>query len=303
MQPRPVERAVHVGQVGVGVTDPGVAPKSEVIVPGELEIEFAARRSLFLDGAVVTISGRVILGIKPSEQGLGRLVEGVAENLVQGAFTGIGAGLQAPPVCEFALGEKGKTSCKAQIIAVAVFLRGDKVGRAAVLVGGQCKIGETDGKPVLSVQGQVPKEQLAVARFIQNGHLDRMHPVRQDLLGDEFALCVHRHRVTGQPDAMILGNSCTVGPYCSSMKFDRPAGETTLPISGQQLRVRVRLGNGRIDAICHPQGLRTCLVEMPRLVVDTHDILQLADRCVDRRQFGLPAGHPRIIHGEHRQGG
>ncbi len=244
----------------------------------------------------------MVIGVDAPEQCLGRLVEEVGEDLIQRAFAGIGARRQSPAVAETTLGVEGQAPLEVQVVAVLGVVGGEEFGRTVGLVGREGEVGDPHGKPVALSQRQVAQEQLAVARRVEHGDLDGLHPLRQDFLADEVPLGVHRHGIPGQPDAVPGRDRAPLGLHRSAVQRDVPVGDAAFAVTDQQFLLGVRLGDGRIELVDHPQRLGPRLVEVPRLVVDPDQVFQLAQRGGEGGEGRLPLRGAVVLHRDDGQG-
>ena len=256
-----------------------------------------------VDRAVVAEGRVVVVGVDAPEERLGRLVQEVGEDLVQRPFAGIGARRQTPAVAELALGVEGQPPLGIQAVVILGVVGGEKLGGAVGLVGGQGQVGDSHGEPVALLQRQVAQVQLAVARLVEYGHLDRLHPLGKDFLPDEIALFIHRHGIAGQPDAVSGRYRAAVGLHRTAVKGDVPGGDAALAVTGQKLLAGFRLDHGGVEPVDHPQGLGLCLVEVPLLVVHPHQVFQLFHRGGVGLEDRLPLRRSVLFHRNDGQGG
>ena len=98
-----VEPALDQGQLVVHVADLEVAPEGMVLALVQLDEELAQGRRRLLDGAVVAEGRVVVVGIDAPEERVRRLVEEVAEEVLDRPLARVGARRQLPVLAELAV--------------------------------------------------------------------------------------------------------------------------------------------------------------------------------------------------------
>ena len=149
MEVSAVKPTVHMRQVVIGIADPEITPEAVAIIFFQLDIELATGRRIFHDRAVIAEGREMIIRVDTPEQRLRRLLQEVAEDLVQRPFARIGAGSKPPAVAELAFRIEGKPSLGVKVIAVLRSVRCDERGRAGGLVGRQGQVGDAHREPVV----------------------------------------------------------------------------------------------------------------------------------------------------------
>ena len=153
-----------------------------------------------------------------------------------------------------------------------------------------------DVEPVALLDREVAQEELAVARLVEHGHLDRVQARRA--ARPRPTKLPFGSTGTGEPASQTLcaGGiplpcTCTVPVLPSGMLRASGPG---LAVAGEQ-RIERRLGGrgagagagGRLG-VHHPERLRRRLVEVTLRVVGAQHVLQLAHRPGERLRSGLP---------------
>ena len=169
-----VQSTVDLGQLVAQIADLEVAPHPVVFAAARLEVELAQGRRHFLHGAVVAERRVVIIRVDAPEQGIGRLVEEVAEQVLHRAFAGIRARRQFPLLVELAVHEERQTAIHRGVEglrSIPAFQRIDRPVRAG---RGQREVGDTDVEQISALELQVAKIQRAVAPIVEHRDLDGM---------------------------------------------------------------------------------------------------------------------------------
>ncbi len=122
VQLRAVEPAVDLRELVVHVADLEVAPLAVALVAPDLHVELAERRRHLLDRAVVAERREVVVGIDAAEQRVRRLVEEVAEEILERRVARVGARREPPALVELAVQEEREPRVG----------RGVEVGRAVL---------------------------------------------------------------------------------------------------------------------------------------------------------------------------
>ena len=115
---RAVQTTVDARQLVVHVGNLEVAPLAEVVILADAHEELAHRGRHFLHGAVVAIRRVVVITVDTTEQRVRRLVQEVAEDVVDRSFTRIGTGRQAPVIPEFAVDEEREAAIDRRVVVV-----------------------------------------------------------------------------------------------------------------------------------------------------------------------------------------
>ena len=293
---RAVQAAVDVGQRVVRVADLEVAPHGVALVLAQLEVELAEGGRGLLHGAVVTVGGIVVVGVDAAEQRIRRLVHEGAEDVLDRAFQGVGAGGQLPAVAELAVGEEGHAAVDRQVLVVAAALVGHQLDRAVGLRMRQRDVRDADVEPVVLLQLEVAQEQLAVAGVVDHRDFHRVQALRQDLLDRELAVFRHRHRAPGDPDLVTFGDARAVDLDGAAAQVNVPLRHPILAVADQKFLLGVLLEQRLVDLVDQPQGLRRRLVVVALLVVDPEHVLQLATGRLVLGELGLPFGAAVAIH-------
>ena len=298
MQVGTVQPTVHVRQVIIGILDLKVAPEPVGFFFFYLNVELTIGRRIFHDSTVITEGRVVVIRIHSAEQSIRRLVHEIGEDLVQRPFPRIGARRKRPAIIEFAVGIERQATLETHVFTILGFIRCKQLGRPVGLITGQGQVGDPHSEPVALFQRQVTQEQLSVAELVQDGHFDGMHAIRQDFFSHKTAFFVHRYGISGKPHPVSLWNCDTVDLHRTATQWNIVTGDTTLTIAGQQFFAGIRFGNRRIDLICHPKGLGSCLVKTPLVIIYPHQIFQLTYRRGKSRKLRLPLSHAVSVHGD-----
>ena len=334
-----VQAAVHLSELVVHVADLEVAPHGVVLALAELHVELAVGGCGLGDRAVVTEGRIVIVGIDAAEQGVRRLVEEVREDVLERAFPGIGAGREPPLVAELAVHVEGQPAVGRRVVVVGGVVAGELVHGTVGGVVRQRQVRHAHVEPVARLELEVPEIRLAVALLIEDGDLDRVCALGEDLLGDEVAAGVHRHRPAGHVHRVALGHVAALHPHRAAREADVVHGQRVVAVAGEQaLLGEQALGHERIQApqrrliggrrllACHrrgrltllgevvheiplevgdldvrqhPQRLRHGLVEVAIGAVGPEHVLELAHGTGERLDVRAPLGDPVRAHLDH----
>ncbi len=262
MQLRAVEPAVDLRELVVHVVDLEVAPLAVALVAPDLRVELAERRRHLLDRAVVAERREVVIGIDAAEQRVRRLIEEVAEEILERPVARVGARGQSPAVVELAVHEERELRVGRGVEVVRAVLALQQLDRAVRVVARQGQIGHADVEPVLVLELDVAQIQLAVAFLVEHGHLDGVHARRQDLLRDEAAVVGDGHRAARHVDGVTQRDRAAAHGHGAARERNVAQPELVLAIRDAQRailhrgldrrrrlsrsRSRIRLRRGRI---------------------------------------------------------
>ena len=330
-----VEATVDLRQFVAGVAHLEVAPEAVVLALAGLDVELAERRRHFLDHAVVAERRVVVVGIDATEQRVRRLVEEVAEQVLDRRFFRVGARDQFPVLAELAVDVEREATVGRGIEVARCIRTLQRLGRAVRARLGERDVRHADVEPVVALELEVAQVQRAVARVVEQGHFDRVCAVRQDFLGDEVAVHVDRDFAAGHPDRVVRGHTTALHLHRAAAERDVVQGECGLAVGGQQFalgracrgglavvrhgrlladeavaaadrrrrrdvdHVRRRVGRFVVD----PQRLRRGLVEVSVGVVGPQHEPELVRRIGHLLRARLPLGEARRVnrhHGERR---
>ena len=280
-----IEPAIHVGQLVVHVPDFEVAPLAEIVAIGKAHVELAHRGRKFLDGAVIAVGRIVIVCVDTAEQRLRRLVHEIAEQVLDGAFVGVGAGGQLPVIAPFAIHEERQASIQRGVVLVVGVRALQEVDRPIRLAGRQRQVRHADIEPVVFLELEIAEIQLAAAVRVQHGDFDRVRALRQNFLGHEVALRIDRNRPARYPDFLAVRNRAADADRTAA-QADIVQCQRIFTIGRQQHRVAVRIERipvlvRRLDihvTIRNPQKLRLGFVKVAVLAIDAQDVDELLCR-------------------------
>ena len=201
-----VQPPIDLRELVVHVADAEAAPLRVVVVLAGTYEKLAQGRSHLLDGAVIAEGRVVVVRVDATEQRLGRLVQEIAEQLVDRCLARIGTGGQTPTVAELAVDEERKTAVEPRIVVASRIVSVEAFHRAAGTVFGQRQFRHADVEPVIRFELEVAQIQLTGSVFVEDGHFDRVRTGRQNLLGDEAAVLVHGNGPAGNVHLVTVGN-------------------------------------------------------------------------------------------------
>ena len=158
-----VQAAIDVRELVVRVVDLEVAPQRVTLVARQLHVELAERRRDFFHDRVVAERRIVIVRIDAPEQRVGRLVEEVAEQLVDRTFARVGARAQAPVLVELAVHVEREAAVQRRVVVIRRVLALQQIGRTARVRLGHRHVGDADVEPVVALELEIAQKHRAVA--------------------------------------------------------------------------------------------------------------------------------------------